>query len=181
LLFHLISKLYERASLAQLRADWGDAIGNYDELRFFTGLRPSEQIALLVTDFDERKGVLRITKARVLRRDKDRTKTQEDRNVDLTPRALQVLKSHLELRATYVAAGKINHDRLFFLEDGNAISDPEVTRWRWNESRQKLGIRQRGPYHARHSSVTWQLMLGKTYFGSQSNMVTVAAHVCRVD
>jgi integrase len=104
--------------------------------------------------FDERKGVLCVTKARVLRRDKDRTKTQEDRNVDLTPRALQVLKSHLELRATYVAAGKINHDRLFFLEDGSAISDPEVTRWRWNESLQKIGIRQRGPYHARHSSVT---------------------------
>lgn len=67
--------------IAQVRADWGDAIGNYDELRFFTGLRPSEQIALLVTDFDEQKGVLRVTKARVLRRDKDRTKTQEDRNV----------------------------------------------------------------------------------------------------
>jgi hypothetical protein len=60
-----------------------------------------------------------------------------------------------------VAAGKINHDRLFFLEDGNAISDPEVTRWRWNGSLQKLGIRQRGPYNARHSSVTWALMLGK--------------------
>jgi len=147
--------------IAQVRADWGDAIGNYDELRFFTGLRPSEQIALLVTDFDERKGVLRVTKARVLRRDKDRTKTQEDRNVDLTPRALQLLKAHLELRATYVAAGKITHDRLFFLEDGSAISDPEITRWRWNESLQKLGIRQRGPYHARHSSVTWALMLGK--------------------
>ena len=72
-----------------------------------------------------------------------------------------MLKAHLELRATYVAAGKINHDRLFFLEDGNAISDPEVTRWRWNESLQKLGICQRGPYHARHSSVTWALMLGK--------------------
>jgi hypothetical protein len=38
--------------IAQLCADWGNAIGNYDELRFFTGLRPSEQIALLVTDFD---------------------------------------------------------------------------------------------------------------------------------
>ena len=91
--------------ITQLRADWGDAIGNYDELRFFTGLRPSEQIALLVTDFDERLGVLRVTKARVLRRDKDRTKMQEDRNVDLTPRAIHVLKAHLELRATYVAAG----------------------------------------------------------------------------
>ena len=76
-------------------------------------------------------------------------------------RLLQVLKAHLELRAAYVAAGKISHDRLFFLEDGSAISDPEVTRWRWNESLQKLGIRQRGPYHARHSSVTWALMLGK--------------------
>ena len=32
---------------------------------------------------------------------------------------------------------------------------------RWNESLQKLGIRQRGPYHARHSSVTWALMFGK--------------------
>lgn len=48
-----------------------------------------------------------------------------------------------------------------FLEDGSPISDPEVTRWRWNESSQKLGIRQRGAYHARHSSVTWRLMLGK--------------------
>jgi hypothetical protein len=93
---------------------------------------------------------LRVTKARV-----------EDRNVDLTPRALQVLKAHLDLRAAYVATDKISHDRLFFLEDGSAISDPEVTRWRWNESLQKLGIRQRGPYHARHSSVTWALMLGK--------------------
>jgi integrase len=146
---------------AQLRVDWGDAIANYDEFRFFTGLRPSEQIALLVTDFDEGKGVLRVTKARVLRRDKDRTKTQEDRNVELCPRAIQVLKNHLELRDSYFLAGKIKHDRLFFLEDGSAISDPEITRWRWNESLQKLGIRQRGPYHARHSSVTWALMLGK--------------------
>jgi integrase len=132
------------ALITQVRADWGDAIGDYDELRFFTGLRPSEQIALLVTDFDSRKGVLHVTKARVLRRDKDRTKTQEDRRVELCPRAIEVLKSHLELRESYVAAGKIKHDRLFFLEDGSAISDPEVTRWRWNESLQKLGIRQRG-------------------------------------
>jgi integrase len=28
--------------IARLHADWGEAIGNYDECRFFTGLRPSE-------------------------------------------------------------------------------------------------------------------------------------------
>lgn len=147
--------------IARLHADWGEAIGNYDEFRFFTGLRPSEQIALLVTDYDARKGVLSVTKARVLRRDKDRTKTQEDRDVELCPRALEVLKRHLALRDEYVAAGKIRHEHLFFLDDGSPISDPEITRWRWSESLNALNIRRRGPYHARHSSVTWQLMLGK--------------------
>lgn len=57
--------------ISRLHADWGGAIGSYDEFRFFTGLRPSEQIALLVTDYDARRGVLSVTKARVLRRDKD--------------------------------------------------------------------------------------------------------------
>jgi integrase len=147
--------------IARLHADWGEAIGNYDEFRFFTGLRPSEQIALLVTDYDARRAVLSVTKARVLRRDKDRTKTQEDRDVELCPRALAVLRRHLVLRDEYVATGKIRHEHLFFLEDGRPISDPEITRWRWSESIKALNIRRRGPYHARHSSVTWQLMLGK--------------------
>jgi len=147
--------------ISRLHADWGEAIGNYDEFRFFTGLRPSEQIALLVTDYDARRAVLSVTKARVLRRDKDRTKTQEDRDVELCPRALEVLRRHLALRDEYVAAGKIRHEQLFFLEDGRPISDPEITRWRWSESIKGLNIRRRGPYHARHSSVTWQLMLGK--------------------
>jgi integrase len=147
--------------ISKLHADWGEALGNYDEFRFFTGLRPSEQIALLVTDYDAGRAVLSVTKARVLRRDKDRTKTQEDRDVELCPRALEVLRRHLALRAEYVAAGKIRHEHLFFLEDGRPISDPEITRWRWSENIKAPNIRRRGPYHARHSSVTWQLMLGK--------------------
>ncbi len=81
--------------------------------------------------------------------------------MELCPRALEVLRRHLALRDEYVEAGKIRHEHLFFLEDGRPISDPEITRWRWSESIKALGIRRRGPYHARHSSVTWQLMLGK--------------------
>ena len=79
----------------------------------------------------------------------------------LPQKTLDVLQRHLALRAEYVAAGKITHEHLFFLEDGSPISDPEITRWRWSESITGLDIRRRGPYHARHSSVTWQLMLGK--------------------
>ena len=70
-------------------------------------------------------------------------------------------RPHFRLREEYVAARKIHHEHLFFLDDGRPISDPEITRWRWSESIKALNIRRRGPYHARHSSVIWQLMLGK--------------------
>ena len=46
--------------IAGIHRDWGEAQGNYDEFRFFTGLRPSEEMALLVTDCDVERGKLRV-------------------------------------------------------------------------------------------------------------------------
>lgn len=51
--------------IAAIHSDWGEAQGNYDEFRFFTGLRPSEQIALTVSDFNSALCTLSVTKARV--------------------------------------------------------------------------------------------------------------------
>jgi integrase len=84
--------------IAAIHQDWGEAQGNYNEFRFFTGLRPSEQIALLVSDCDLAKETIAVTKARVMARGKDRTKTSEDRTVALCPRAVDVLKRQLALR-----------------------------------------------------------------------------------
>jgi hypothetical protein len=67
--------------IGALHQDWGEAHGHYDELRFFTGLRPSEEIALVVTDYDAARGVLSVTKARVNGIDQDVTKTSEDRRI----------------------------------------------------------------------------------------------------
>jgi integrase len=47
--------------------------GNYEEFRFFTGMRPSEEIALEVADCDLTQGKVLVSKARVMRHDKDRT------------------------------------------------------------------------------------------------------------
>jgi len=58
------------ALIAAIHRDWGEAQGNYDEFRFFSGLRPSEQIALVIDDFDVSTGTVRITKARVAGVDK---------------------------------------------------------------------------------------------------------------
>jgi len=148
--------------IAAIHRDWGEAQGNYDEFRFFTGLRPSEQIALLVTDCDLTQGKIQITKARVAARDKDRTKTSEDRLVELCPRALHVLKRQLALRAQLKLAGKIHHEDLFFKEDGTAIRNLQYPWSRWRRTLTlTLKGRYREPYNARHSSVTWNLMLGK--------------------
>lgn len=73
--------------IAALHRDWGEVQGNYDEFRFFTGLRPSEQIALAITDYDRERGILSVSKARVGGVDKDCTKTGEDRCLRLCPRA----------------------------------------------------------------------------------------------
>jgi len=148
--------------IAAIHRDWGEAQGNYDEFRFFTGLRPSEQIALLVSDFDPVEGTLAINKARVAGVDKDSTKTGEDRRIKLCPRALKVLGHQLALRARLEKAGKIEHGHLFFKKNGEPICNLEYPYDRWRRTLSRLNtIRYRKPYCARHSSVSWDLMIGR--------------------
>jgi integrase len=140
----------------------GEAQGNYDEFRFFTGMRPSEQVALVVVDFDASTGTLTVNKACVAGIDKDSTKTGEDRRIELCPRALQVLNRQLALRARFELAGKINHDQLFFKQSGEPIRNLQYPYVRWKRTlAQMRKIRYRKPYCARHSSVSWNLMIGK--------------------
>jgi len=148
--------------IATLHRDWGEAQGNYDEFRFFTGLRPSEQIALAVSDIDLVNGIISINKARVYGVDRYKTKTGDDRRVQLCPRALAVLKRHLLLRARMVADGKIRHDYVFFLDSGDRIEDLCVAQVRWRRTLRSMKLRYRRPYTARHSSVSWNLMIGKS-------------------
>ena len=82
--------------------------------------------------------------------------------MELCPRALEVLKRHLTLRARLKLAGKIDHDDLFFKETGEPIRNLQYAWVRWRRSLQlTLKARYREPYNARHSSVSWNLMIGK--------------------
>jgi integrase len=156
-------KIQEAETLiAAIHRDWGEAQGNYDEFRFFTGMRPSEQIALLVTDFDIASRTLKVNKACVAGVDKDSTKTGEDRRITLCPRALEVLTRQLELRERLKRAGKVDHDRLFFKATGGAIQILQYPHRRWRRTLLRIsGIRYRRPYCARHTSVSWDLMVGR--------------------
>ncbi len=148
--------------IAAIHDDWGEAQGNYDEFRFFTGLRPSEQIALLVCDCNLVKSTIAITKACVMARDKDRTKTSEDRTVALCPRALDVLRRQLALRERWQRLGvRIDHEHVFFTAAGEPIRHLHFGCNRGRRSHKRLGLRPRAPYKARHSFITWNLMNGK--------------------
>jgi integrase len=147
--------------IATIHRDWGEAQGNYDEFRFFTGLRPSEEIALVLSDLDLVNGVISVNKARVHGIDRCKTKTGEDRRVELCPRALSVLRRQLRLRSRLQAGGKIHHEYVFFQDSGEPIRDLLCPALRWRQSLRSSKLRHRRPYVARHTSVSWNLMLGK--------------------
>ena len=52
--------------IAVIRHDWGEHDGNYAEFHFFAGASPSETIAAQWKNFDEKRGTLRISEARVM-------------------------------------------------------------------------------------------------------------------
>jgi integrase len=140
--------------IAGIREDWGQDDADYFEFAFFTGLRPSEQIALDWPSCDLQKGVVRVDKARVMGRDKDTTKTSVVRDVELCPRALAVLQRRL-------ARTSLKGANVFGLESGAPYPDLQKQWKRWQFTHKRLKLRYREPYQTRHSSVTWNLMIGK--------------------
>ena len=148
------------AIVALSHAEFGQAHGNYEEFRLFTGLRQSEEIALKISDCDLANARIRITHVRVRRREKDRTKTGEDREIALCPRALQVLQRQFVLHQKLAAVGTIDHDFVFFQEDGAPIVDLSYPYKRWRYVVAKAQVRYREPYNARHSWISWRLMAG---------------------
>lgn len=146
--------------IAASHATFGSLHGNYEEFRFFTGLRQSEQFALEVDDCDLARGSIRITKAVVRSRMKNRTKTNEDREIDLCPRALKVLRHQLVLRQQLVAKGVIQHECVFFTDGGKPFRTVVLPYNRWRRVLKKLAVRYRKALNSRHSLISWRLMVG---------------------
>jgi integrase len=105
-------------------------------------------------------GKIGITKAVVNGQSKNRTKTNQDREIHLCPRALQVLHAQLSLRAQMAAAGMINHNRVFFTAVGEPFMNTFLPYRRWTEVLETLPLRYRKPYNSRHSFISWRLMVG---------------------
>lgn len=137
------------ALIAGALEHYSEEDANYFEFSCFAGTRPSETIALMWPDIDFNNGHARIDKARVMARDKERTKTGTARDVELNPRALEILGRQKDF--TFLKG-----EQVF-----GPYHDLQVQQRHWAWLHKKLGIRYRVPYQLRHTSVTWNLMIGK--------------------
>lgn len=142
------------AILAKMAERYDAQLVNYFEFAFFTGLRPSEQIALLWGDVDKARGSVTIRRATVWKREKERTKTFTVRDVELTARALAAIER--QRQHTLLAGG------LVFLNPvtGKPWAGLEHQRRMFQRTLTAAGIRYREPYQTRHTFATQALMAG---------------------
>ncbi|MGO4608385.1 DUF3596 domain-containing protein [Variovorax sp. 2RAF20] len=125
---------------------------NYYEVAFFTGLRPSEQIALRWRTVNLAAGQLTVTTA--LTRGKEKaTKTSVVRTLELTGLALEALKRQHKI------TGAGTH---VFLDDADqpfTTTDEPLRDW-WKPAFGAAPLRQRDARQTRHTFATTGLMAG---------------------
>lgn len=146
------------AILADLHARQDPRVALYFEVKFFSGLRTSESLAVRWESVDLRRQQLLVREGIVLGKHVDRTKTHAVRAVSLNSRA--------------AAAMKAMKAHTFLLPGGWVFVDPRTgERWAddegprenfWRPTLRRLGIRYRSPYETRHTYATMMLMAGVT-------------------
>ncbi len=140
---------------AILKAAKGQA-RNLFQFAFFAGLRTSELIALEWDDIDWLKGVVRVSRAVVLKQEKG-TKTKAGiRDVLLLPPALEALKSQ---KSFTFLKGK----RVFYNPRTNTPweTDGQIRKTCWAHILKKAGVRYRNPYQTRHTYASMMLSAGE--------------------
>lgn len=140
--------------LVKLREHRGDEVADYYEFAFFAGLRTSEQIALLWTDVDLRTMTVLVHHVRAERRDKDRTKTNRRRSVELNTRAAAVIARQRE--RTQLAGKHVFVDPT----TGAGWHDNQAPWKPWFAVMKLTGVRYRPPKECRDTSVTLALLAG---------------------
>lgn len=140
--------------LCKMREKEGAELADYFEFSFFTGLRPSEQVALRWEDVDLASSTLLVRRVRVLAKNKDRTKTHVARRVELNERAAAVIQRQ---RARTQA---MNVEVFWNPHTGKVYRDEQTQRLAWTRVLRSCGVRYRAPKECRDTSVTMALMAG---------------------
>lgn len=162
---------------ALLTATREPQIRNLFQFAFWTGLRPSEYIALRWEDVDVRKGIVRVQRARVRKQIKGPKTNSGYREVKLLRQALEALE--LQKTHTYLQGQEI-----FFnprLNERWSDACP-IRKTAWLPTLKRAGIRARRLYETRHTYASVMLTAGEDPFwvsrqmGHQSLQQTLKAY-----
>ncbi len=129
---------------------------NLFQFAFFAGLRTSELIALEWDDIDWLKGLVRVSRAVVLKQEKGTKTKSGSRDVLLLPPALEALKNQ---KAFTYLEGK----RVFYNPRTNTPweTDGQIRKTCWTHILRKAGVRYRNPYQTRHTYASMMLSAGE--------------------
>lgn len=161
--------------LADMRKHCPAQVVAYFLWQFYTGMRPEETIALRWSDLDMVHRVVRVQRVRTFRgSERDGTKTNTVRDVDLLPQALEALSLMRPitsmLRATRGNGQDDSPDIFQNPITGKAWHDERSQRDTfWRPSLRRTGVRYRTAYATRHTFATAALMGGvpPAYIASQ--------------
>lgn len=151
--------------LADLASHYDPRVHAYFLWMFYTGMRPEEAIALRWSDIDWSNQVVRVQRVRTFKgSERDGSKTNKERDVDLLPMALEALrlmKPFTFMQRTEGRGEDSTADIFVNPVTGRAWHDERSQRDNyWRPSLKRLGIRWRKAYNTRHTFATTALMLG---------------------
>lgn len=140
--------------LTTMRKKEGDELADYFEFSFFSGLRPSEHVALQWSDVDLVHNTVMVRRVRVMAKNKDRTKTHVARLVELNDRTAAVIQRQRARTQTK------NVEVFWNPHTGKVYRDEQTQRLAWTRVLKLCGVRYRPPKECRDTSVTMALMAG---------------------
>ncbi len=146
------------AILQDLGRRFDPQIENYFGVKFFTGVRTGESLAIRPEHIDMTSGILQVRESIVLGEHLNRTKTKKARNIFLNSRAKEYISRQLEIIKSQDDGWLFHHP-----EHKRRWDDDKAPRSTyWEPTLKRLGIRPRNPYQTRHTYATMMLMAGMT-------------------
>jgi len=121
--------------------------------QFWTGMRPSEALALRWGDIDLKAGKASITKSRYYGAENPTKTAASERDVNLLPMVVDALKA---IKPLHVTEGEY----VFKNQEGSPINEDKWRKKHWYRALRVLGIRPRKFYATKHTYISVALSAG---------------------
>ena len=127
---------------------------DYFEVAFFTGMRPSEQIALKWDNIDFKRGKINVVDARVMGEESSPKTVASRRSIDMLPPVKAALERQSE--ETFLSSPYV-----FISKKGNIVDIGNLRKRTWYPALEEAGLRRRIMYQTRHTFGTLMLSTGE--------------------